>query len=258
MSTSRSLLPREHGAYAELAFPLATGLAAGRPGVAAIAFAVSAVALFLAHEPAAVLAGRRGDRLRRELAVAARSRLRWLVAGGLGCAILGFVLATPPARLAALVPAALALALLPALIRGQVKTLGAELLVVAHFSTTLLPVALAGGAGWGFAWAATGVWFVSFTLGTVAVHGIKDTHKRASTAGGLGLAVPVLAIVAAGFGVLGAVIGRLPWAVGLALVPPALAVLVIWALRVHPRQLKRVGWSLVTANVVTLGLLLAG
>jgi hypothetical protein len=46
--------------------------------------------------------------------------------------------------------------------------------------------------------------------------------------------------------------------VSLAVMPGALLVLGVAALRVHPRRLKRVGWSLVAANVVTLALLLAG
>ncbi len=66
VSSSNSLLPREHGAYAELAFPLATGLAAGGPTVAGVAFSLAAVVLFLAHEPAAVMLGRRGARLQLE------------------------------------------------------------------------------------------------------------------------------------------------------------------------------------------------
>jgi len=41
------------------------------------------------------------------------------------------------------------------------------------------------------------------------------------------------------------------WSIGVALVGAALG------LRTHPRQLKRVGWSMVGANLVTLGLLVA-
>jgi hypothetical protein len=41
-------------------------------------------------------------------------------------------------------------------------------------------------------------------------------------------------------------------------VPSALVVLAATVLRPHPRQLKRLGWSLVAANVVTLALLVVG
>ena len=50
-----NLWPREHGAYAQLGFPLLSGLiyAGGEPG--AVAFAAVAVCHFFAHEPLAVL-----------------------------------------------------------------------------------------------------------------------------------------------------------------------------------------------------------
>lgn len=258
VSFSDSLLPREHGAYAELAFPLVTGLAAGGPTVAGVAFSLAAVALFLAHEPAAVMLGRRGARLQQQLGSAARVRLWWLTAVGLAAAALGLVVGSPDTRLAALVPAGFAVLLAPAMIRGEVKTLGAEILVVAHFSTTLMPLAVEGGAGWSFAWAASGVWFVSYTLGTVAVHALKAAHKQTAGAANLGVLVPVLCLAAAAFGVGAAATGRAPTLWGLALVPSALVVFIVWGLRVHPRRLKRVGWSLVAANLVTLGLLLGG
>jgi hypothetical protein len=253
-----TLLPREHGAYAELAFPLATGLAAGGPTLAGVAFSLAAVALFLAHEPAAVMLGRRGARLQQQLGGAARVRLWWLTAIGLGAAALGLVLGSADTRLAALVPAGFAVLLVPAMVRGEVKTLGAEILVVAHFSTTLMPLAVEGGAGWDFAWAASTVWFVSYTLGTVAVHALKASHKQTAAAGRLGAVVPALCLAAIALGVTVAATHRVPALWGLALVPSALVVVVVWGLRVHPRWLKRVGWSLVAANLVTLGLLLAG
>lgn len=43
-----------------------------------------------------------------------------------------------------------------------------------------------------------------------------------------------------------------------ALLFPALATFVLSLIRVHPKQLKRVGWSLVAANSVALVLLLQG
>jgi len=258
VALSTTLLPREHGAYAELSFPLATGLAAGGPTIAGVAFSLAAVALFLAHEPATVMLGRRGARLKQQLGSATRVRLWWMTALGLGAAAVGLVVGSPDTRLAALVPAGFAVLLVPAMVRGEVKTLGPEILVVAHFSTTLMPLAVEGGAGWSFAWAASGVWFVSYTLGTVAVHALKAAHKQTAVAGRLGAMVPALSLVAIALGVGAAASGRAPLVWGVALVPSALVVLVVWGLRVHPRRLKRVGWSLVAANLVTLGLLLAG
>jgi hypothetical protein len=59
-SRSRWLLPREHGAYAEVLFPLGTASCLGRPSVSSLALSVAVVAAFLAHEPLLVLLGARG------------------------------------------------------------------------------------------------------------------------------------------------------------------------------------------------------
>jgi hypothetical protein len=45
--------------------------------------------------------------------------------------------------------------------------------------------------------------------------------------------------------------GTVSWPIGLALVPAALLTTAVGIVRVHPRHLKRVGWSLVAANTVT-------
>src|SRR5512137_367547 len=59
-----SLLPREHGAWGQLAMPLLSGLALGRPGAAAILLTLGIVLAFLAHEPLLVVLGHRGKRVR--------------------------------------------------------------------------------------------------------------------------------------------------------------------------------------------------
>jgi hypothetical protein len=65
MESQTSLLPREHGAYAQLAFPLVTGLGLATPSLPAVALALAAVAFFLANEPVAILLGTRGSGWRR-------------------------------------------------------------------------------------------------------------------------------------------------------------------------------------------------
>ena len=61
MPKKPSLLPKEHGAYAELSFPLVTGLALGEPNLASFSLGLAAVLFFLANEPVAVLLGARGE-----------------------------------------------------------------------------------------------------------------------------------------------------------------------------------------------------
>jgi len=180
--------------------------------------------------------------------------------GGLGVvgAVLAMLLAPPLARLAALVPGACAVLLAPALLRGRPKTLGAETLVAVALSGMILPIGLAGRMEPAAAAQAWAVWALSFVLATLAVHAIKARAKPDLGAGWTRRATPVLALVLVAGGLLGPVVGSLPTTIGLAVLPTALVVLAAGALRTHPRRLKRVGWSLVGANAVTLTLVLVG
>jgi hypothetical protein len=49
-----------------------------------------------------------------------------------------------------------------------------------------------------------------------------------------------------------------PTAVAIAVVPTALVALVFGLLGVHPRNLRRMGWSLVASNLAVLAALLIG
>ncbi|MGD2134674.1 MAG: YwiC-like family protein [Gemmatimonadales bacterium] len=257
MTRGSSLLPREHGAYAELAFPLVTGLLVAPGAAAAWAFAGSAVAWFLLHEPVAILTGRRGRRLQGSLGRAARVRGVWLAALGTVVGAVAVLLAPPAGRVAVLAPLGLSIVMVPVVLRGRQKTVWAEFVIVAAFAAMVLPMAVSGGASWRYAWQAALVWFLSFVLGTVAVHAIKARHKQVSRAVWTISATPGLAAALIG-GAIGAVVwDLLEPLVAVAVVPPALAVLAVHLIRVHPRRLVRVGWLLTVANVVTLALLVA-
>lgn len=257
MTNARAVLPREYGAYAELAFPLATALLVGGLTAAGTGFAVAVVAGFLVREPLAVLNGVRGARLEASLGVPARRAALLLGAVFAGGAAAGMLLAPPAARWAAALPGAFALFLSPALLRGRPKTLGAEVLVAFALAGMILPIGVAGRMPPGRAAGAAAVWAASFVLATLSVHAIKARAKPALGNTWTIAAAPALALMTAAAGVLGAVVGAVPVPVGLAVLPSALGVLAAAALRVHPRQLKQVGWSLVGANLVTLALLLA-
>lgn len=250
------LMPREHGAYAQLGFPLATGLmyAGGDPG--AVGFAVAAIALFLAHEPLAVLAGVRGQRLREGLGGPARKRIAALAAAAALGLVAAIGLAPPRAWMAAVLPGGLGLLLLPLLGTRRLKSLAAEALVAAVFSTSVLPLALCGPASWRSAGLAAAVWFAAVLPAIIAVHAVKVAFKGQATGRWTLIAAPALAATVATAAVLAALLLP-PWAVeALAVLPPALAVLTIGLLRPHPRHLKRIGWTLVTADTFTLVLLL--
>jgi hypothetical protein len=255
MSGVRALLPREYGAYAELAFPLLLAFLAGGVSVAGVGFALAAVSWFLVREPLAVLAGVRGVRL--ETALAAPARRSAILLGALGtvAAAAAMIAAPPVARLSALVPGGAAALLAPALVRGRAKSLGSELLVATALSAVLVPVGISGHMTPRLAWGGAAVWAASFVLATLAVHAVKARAKpgrgtwtvRAAPALGLG-------VVAGALG--GAAVGRLPAFFAFAALPSALLVLGVIALGTHPRHLRRVGWSLVAADGVTLALLL--
>ncbi len=255
---ARALLPREHGAYAYVAFPLVGGLLMARPTLAAVAFAVAAVAFFLAHEPLAVLLGSRGQRLRTSLGDAARGRLPWLFGIGIGAGIAAFVTAPPLARAYALVPLSLGLALVPAVVRRRQKTLLGEIVVLAAFSTMVLPLAVASGVPAGHAWAVAGVWMAGFLPPTVAVHALKARHRAPDERTAAGVAAPLLALLVLLGGPALALLGPVPWNVGVAPTPLAAVTLAVVLRPFHPKHLKRLGWSLVAAGVLTLVLTLLG
>ena len=257
MTTTKAVLPREYGAYAELAFPLLTAFLAAGVTAAGACFTLAVLSWFLVREPLAVLNGVRGARVAASLGRPAR-RAAWAL-GSLGAigAGAGMLLAPPDARLWALVPGACAIVLAPALLRGRPKTLGAEIVVAIALATMILPIGLSGRMAPGHAAAASVVWATSFVLATLAVHGIKARVKPDLGAGWAIWLTPVLAGVAVITGLVGAGHDHWPWPVGLAVVPSAALVAAALAAGTHPRRLKRVGWSLVGANLVTLALLLA-
>jgi hypothetical protein len=102
------------------------------------------------------------------------------------------------------------------------------------------------------------VWLLTYWTATLTVHAIKARVKPELGAPWTLWAAPALATLVLLAGLGAAVAGPVAVLAGVAVVPGALLALAVAALRVHPRRLKRVGWSLAAANVVTLVLLLAG
>lgn len=257
MSRFGALLPREHGAYAELVFPLATGLGLARPRLSTLALALAAVAFFLAHEPLAVLLGARGERLRSKLGNRARARGAFLLAVGIALGVVAIVSSPTTLWPSLLYPTIAALLLLPVVHAGRQKTLPGEVLVVTTFATLIFPLTAASGGSRGDAEWAFLVWWFSFFMGTLEVHAIKARHKNTRRSRWTRWGSPATSGAAAILCVWGAGLasGSLRWA-ALALLPPSVAVTVLSILRVHPRNLKRVGWTLVGANTLTLAALL--
>jgi hypothetical protein len=242
-----SLLPREHGAWGQLAMPLATGLALGRPGAGALLLACGVVLAFLAHEPLLVVLGQRGRRVRDEVGALAARRLLRLGLAAVAAGTLGLALAPPAARLA----------VAPLVAWRLEHTAAGEILVAAALSAAGVPVALAGGAPAGWAWATAVTWLASFAAATLPIHaallwartkGARELRPLAAAGAGAIAAAAVAAGAA----------GALPWPAALGVLPTALAAATAALLRVPPQRFTAVGWSLVGASVATLLVLVVG
>jgi hypothetical protein len=255
--TRSLLLPREHGAYGQLALPLVTALAMARPTGAAALIVAAAVTLFLAHEPVLVALGQRGRRAAREHG----ARARWLAAGMSALALVlgaaGLALAPPLARAWAALPAGLGLVVAGLIATDVDRTTQGEAVTGAALATAALPVALASHAALRSALLAAGTFALTFAVCTGAVRAVILRFKRT---GGVRTAwvsasVAVLAALAAmGLGLA----GRLSPAVPLALLPPAVMATGMALRPVSTKQLKAVGWSLVAATSATALVLAIG
>jgi hypothetical protein len=253
-----SLLPREHGAYAQIIFPLITALALGGITPAALLLVAAAVTIFLAHEPLLVLLGSRGGRAKREAGAIARRRMIWLVVIGMPAGLVGLWLSPPAARIGASIPLALAVFLAPLVFRRQEKTALGELLVAVTLSATLIPVAVAGGAALPVAAGASAVWAIVFALGTLTVRGIIARAKKTVAPSWRHYIGPGLSVAAIALAVLLALADGVPALAAVAVVPTAVVALAFGLAGVHPRNLRRMGWSLVASNLAVLAALVLG
>jgi hypothetical protein len=270
----RSLLPREHGAYAEAGFPLVTGLVMSRADPAAILFSVAAIALFLMHEPLLVYFGHRGKRAQRDHGGRARRRAVVLALSGVVCGLVAVGLAPQDASMWLFIPAVLGAMMMPRIFGGTMKTLLGELLAGVALAAMLLPVGLAGGVvPLPIVAVGTGAWALTFVMGTLAVRAITRPHERRAE----GEEVPpsmgpgslrgrldrnterTVLLLVSGWTVIGIVLALLllrvsPFAV-LAAAPGAIAGLVLGIKKISVRHIREVGWVLVGVYTLALGLL---
>jgi hypothetical protein len=253
----RSLLPQEHGAWGQLAMPLATGLALARPALPGLLLAAATVLAFLAHEPWLVAIGHRGERARLADGPRALRVMIGLLAAAAVAGATGLALASREARLAALVPGALGAAVVLLVLLERERTIPGELAVSTALAGAGAVVALASGATPRAAAALLATWGLAFAT---TVFAVKVVLLATRARGGRDVAVPhALAVVAlaAGGGAL-AVAGGLGWAVPLAVLPTALASLAVCLLRPAANRLRQLGWALVVATTTTLAVFLVG
>jgi len=244
------LLPKEHGAYGQLLFPLITALAIGRPSIAALGIVAAAVFIFLAHEPLLVLLGQRGPRAAREQR---RRAMRWFgasTAAALASGLVALVTIDPSVRLTLAIPSALALILVFLIVTHREHTMEGEVASAIALSSLAYPVALASGATTLAARSCAIVFAVGFVVATVCVRAVIANTRRppALDMRAIGIAVAVFGIyLLASLVRLRAVANGAMWAamplagggVFLAIAPPS------------ARRLRVVGWTLVATTAVT-------
>lgn len=254
----RSLWPKEHGAYGQLAMPLVTGLCVAQPSVATAAFVAVGVSAFLLHEPTLVLLGQRGTRALREEGPRAR---RWmgLLGTTLVAALATALLTAPPLALASIaLSSALAGAVFVLVLQKREKTTAGELLAAAAMCSLVVPVTASSGLSLQHAFALFVVWWAAFSAATLAVRGVIARARGQSTV------VPAFASCALVTGLAAAALlvpqsplqGVFSPFFAVALLPGALAAQVLALLHVAPKHLRRVGWSLMASSMTTLTVLM--
>lgn len=256
-----SLLPKEHGAYGQISFPLIAALAVGGPTAAGLLTAGATAAAFLAHEPMLIVMGMRGPRARREDGPRAS---RWLFACAAAAMAAGgaaLAVSPPGVRWAFAVPLAAAVWLAAAIAAGREKTWQGETAAALAFSLTAVPICLAGGTSGRVAAAVAIPFALLFVTATLAVQAVivrvrAGGNLRASATLRRGVLV-TCGTAAAGL-VLAAGASVLPWTAAIASGPGLLvAAGIAWTLPA-PARLRTVGWTLVAASVITTVAVIAG
>lgn len=238
----RSLAVREHGAYFQLGAPLVAVLLAARPSTAALCIALGASAAFSAHEPLLVLLGHRGARARREEGARAWPRLVVGVLGGVGLA--GVAAALAPATAPWMcVPVALGAAALAFTFRRSERSLAGELVASAALTFAALPTAIANGLSARVGVGLCAVFYAASLLSTVEVRAVA----RREANGRVRLLVWTLALAL----LLTFALVAPPFA--LAMLPMIVTLAAVAASRPTPKHLRRVGWALAVASLVTAG-----
>jgi YwiC-like protein len=249
------LLPREHGAYGQLLFPLLSSLLIGRPSAGAYLLAASAVAAFLAHEGLLVVLGQRGSRAARD---GRADAWRSLALFGGFCAVTGtvsLVVLSFEALSCLLVPLGLGVLVAVAVFAHRERSTAGELLVATALSSVSLPVAIAGGVPHIAAVTLFIVFAAGFVTATVAVRAMIG---RVSRAGGPhpGLAIALTLAILAGLAV-AAEAGRLASVAPFAALPVCAVCLALSTRPPAPRYLRSIGWTLVGATALTAVILVA-
>jgi len=245
------LVPREHGAYGQLAFPLLTSFAVAGVSRPSLLIATSAIAGFLAHEPLLVLLGRRGARAQRDhhrpaiIALAVESTI------GAAAGLSAIVLASREMRWSLLLPLAPAALLAIAIaIEHEKRALG-EVAAAVTFSSVAVPIALAASASLRVALGIAIAFAAIFVTATLAVRvvilrvrgGGKPRAERNTR-------ITVWIVSAALLASIAWASARhvTPWATMAAAAPGVVGAVWLSMRPPSPAYLRTVGWTLVATS----------
>jgi hypothetical protein len=251
------MIPREHGAYAELLFPMATVFLGGAPSGSTWLLAIGATACFFANEPLLVLFGQRGSRVRREDGDRAKRALLIFSLAALSAGVAGLLLAPRSAQIAVGLPLLLGLALVMTAVQGLERSMFGEALAAGALSSVAIPLGFSAGLDPTPTLAVAMIWLVTSLLGTAVVRltvtrtKAKTDDERKQVQSKRALLILVCLVVVA-VGVAAPFAPRVGLWVLAAAVPVAVVVLAMAALRPTARRLRLMGWSLVAANLCSL------
>ncbi len=256
-TAQRKMVPREHGAYAELLFPIVSVLLGGAATTSTWLLAIGAVGAFLANEPLLVLFGQRGTRMKREESDRAKRALLLFSLVALGAGIAGLVLAPTQVQYTIVVPLLLGVTLVMLAIQGLERSMFGEGLAAATLSSIAIPLGLSAGLGSTVTLSVALLWLTTSLLGTAAVRltvartkaKTEEVLRRVAFKRGILILVSSLVIIV---GVVGLSGSRDGLSILAAAMPVALVVLAVAALQPTARRLRLMGWSLVAANLCSL------
>jgi hypothetical protein len=252
-------LPREHGAYGQLAFPLVTAFGVAGVSAGGLLLATAVIAAFLAHEPAAVRLGQRGARAVRTHGAAAARWLWACIAIGLATGIGAVLIIEPSIRWSLAVPALPAVVLIGAMVRGREKSWYGETASALAFAGAAVPAVLAAGAPLSAAWHVAIPFALLFATTTLAVRvvilrvrGGGDPQATAATRGAVMTVSLTALLVIAGLTATRVV----PVSMLIATAPGLATAIVVAARPPAATRLRALGWSLVTVSTLTAAIVL--
>ena len=253
------MLPREHGAYSQMALPLVTSLVVARASLPAILMAIAVVCGFLAHEPLVLLLGSRGVRARHATGSRAPVWFATTVISMLAAGVAAFWLTPVTVRWSFALPLVPAAWVGVAASIGQEKRAATEIAVALAFASVALPICLSAGVAGEVAASIALVFGSVYVTGVLCVRAIVLGKRGGGnpTASRATWFVLVAVAVASAIGIGIAVTrGWLPGATLVAAIP-GLATAVALATRSRRPPLKTVGWSLALTSAAAALILIS-